>query len=92
LRERWKRDTFDYLLNNAGIGLNIPFAETSEAQFDELMNIQFKGPFFLTQRLLPLLQDGGRILNVSSGLARFALPGYAAYASMKGAMEVLTRY
>ncbi|MGP4882244.1 SDR family NAD(P)-dependent oxidoreductase, partial [Klebsiella pneumoniae] len=67
-------------------------AETSEAQFDELMNIQFKGPFFLTQRLLPLLQDGGRILNVSSGLARFALPGYAAYAAMKGAMEVLTRY
>ncbi|MBN0662318.1 SDR family oxidoreductase, partial [Pseudomonas aeruginosa] len=66
--------------------------ETSEAQFDELMNIQFKGPFFLTQRLLPLLQDGGRILNVSSGLARFALPGYAAYAAMKGAMEVLTRY
>lgn len=59
LQERWKRDTFDYLLNNAGIGLNIPFAETSEAQFDELMNIQFKGPFFLTQRLLPLLQDGG---------------------------------
>lgn len=56
------------------------------------MNIQFKGPFFLTQRLLPLLQDGGRILNVSSGLARFALPGYAAYAAMKGAMEVLTRY
>ncbi|MBN0639362.1 SDR family oxidoreductase, partial [Pseudomonas aeruginosa] len=84
--------TFDYLLNNAGIGLNAPFAETSEAQFDELMNIQFKGPFFLTQRLLPLLQDGGRILNVSSGLARFALPGYAAYAAMKGAMEVLTRY
>ncbi|MCV5767800.1 SDR family oxidoreductase, partial [Escherichia coli] len=84
--------TFDYLLNNAGIGLNAPFAETSEAQCDELMNIQFKGPFFLTQRLLPLLQDGGRILNVSSGLARFALPGYAAYSAMKGAMEVLTRY
>ncbi|MCP6582647.1 SDR family oxidoreductase, partial [Klebsiella pneumoniae] len=76
-------------LNNAGIGLNVPFAETSEAQFDELMNIQFKGPFFLTQRLLPLLADKGRILNVSSGLARFALPGYAAYAAMKGAMEVL---
>ena len=92
LQQRWQRETFDYLLNNAGIGLNIPFAETSEAQFDELMNIQFKGPFFLAQRLLPLLQDGGRILNVSSGLARFALPGYAAYASMKGAMEVLTRY
>lgn len=90
--QKWGRTTFDYLLNNAGIGLNVPFAETSEAQFDELMNIQFKGPFFLTQRLLPLLQDGGRILNVSSGLARFALPGYAAYAAMKGAMEVLTRY
>lgn len=92
LAQKWGRTTFDYLLNNAGIGLNVPFAETSEAQFDELMNIQFKGPFFLTQRLLPLLQDGGRILNVSSGLARFALPGYAAYAAMKGAMEVLTRY
>lgn len=92
LAQKWGRTAFDYLLNNAGIGLNVPFAETSEAQFDELMNIQFKGPFFLTQRLLPLLQDGGRILNVSSGLARFALPGYAAYAAMKGAMEVLTRY
>ncbi|EPJ9228185.1 SDR family NAD(P)-dependent oxidoreductase [Klebsiella oxytoca] len=92
LQQRWQRETFDYLLNNAGIGLNVAFAETSEAQFDELMNSQFKGPFFLTQRLLPLLQDGGRILNVSSGLARFALPGYAAYAAMKGAMEVLTRY
>ncbi|ASV18012.1 SDR family NAD(P)-dependent oxidoreductase [Klebsiella sp. 10982] len=92
LTQQWGRTTFDYLLNNAGIGLNVPFDETSEAQFDQLMNIQFKGPFFLTQRLLPLLQDGGRILNVSSGLARFALPGYAAYAAMKGAMEVLTRY
>ncbi len=69
-----------------------PFAETTEAQFDELVNIQFKGPFFLTQKLLPLLADGGRIVNISSGLARFALPGYAAYAAMKGAMEVLTRY
>ena len=73
LQQRWQRDTFDYLLNNAGIGLNVPFAETSEAQFDELMNIQFKGPFFLTQRLLPLLADKGRILNVSSGLARSGL-------------------
>ena len=92
LAQKWGRTTFDYLLNNAGIGLNAPFAETSEAQFDELMNIQFKGPFFLTQRLLPLLKDGGRILNVSSGLARFTQPGSATYAAMKGAMEVLTRY
>ncbi|MCS2148852.1 SDR family NAD(P)-dependent oxidoreductase [Scandinavium manionii] len=92
LQKTWQRDTFDYLVNNAGIGLYGAFAETSEAVFDELMNIHFKGPFFLTQQLLPLIQDGGRILNVSSGLARFALPGFAAYASMKGAMEVLTRY
>lgn len=92
LRQTWGRETFDYLVNNAGIGLNAPFAETSEALFDELMNIHFKGPFFLTQQLLPLLADGGRIVNVSTGLSRFALPGYAAYASMKGAMEVLTRY
>jgi len=92
LQQVWQRENFDYLINNAGIGINVPFAQTSEAQFDELMNIHLKGPFFLTQRLLPLLKDGGRILNVSSGLARFALPGYAAYAAMKGGMEVLTRY
>lgn len=92
LEEKWQRDSFDYLLNNAGIGLTAPFSETSEAQFDELMSIHFKGPFFLTQQLLPLIKDGGRVLNVSSGLARFALPGYSAYAAMKGAMEVLTRY
>ncbi|MEG1210796.1 MAG: SDR family oxidoreductase [Leclercia sp.] len=88
----WQRENFDYLLNNAGVGLYAPYAETTEAQFDEVMNIHFKGPFFLTQRLLPLIKDGGRILNVSSGLARFALPGSSTYAAMKGAMEVLTRY
>ncbi|MDM2745373.1 SDR family oxidoreductase [Citrobacter sp. Cu231] len=92
LKSMWNRESFDYLVNNAGIGLYGTFADTSEAMFDQLVNIHFKGPFFLTQRLLPLIQNGGRILNVSSGLARFALPGYAAYASMKGAMEVLTRY
>lgn len=88
----WQRENFDYLLNNAGVGLYAPYAETTEAQFDEVMNIHFKGPFFLTQRLLPLIKDGGRILNVSSGLARSALPGSSTYAAMKGAMEVLTRY
>lgn len=92
LQQRFGRERFDFLVNNAGIGLNVPFSETTEPQFDQLLNIQLKGPFFLTQRLLPLLVDGGRIVNVSSGLARFALPGYAAYAAMKGAMEVLTRY
>lgn len=92
LKTHWQRDSFDYLLNNAGIGIHASFEETTEAQFDQLVNIQFKGPFFLTQKLLPLLANGGRILNVSSGLARFSLPGFAAYAAMKGAMEVLTRY
>ncbi len=92
LQETWQRDSFDYLINNAGVGIYAPFSEFSEAQFDELVNIHFKGPFFLTQQLLPLINDGGRILNVSSGLTRFALPGYSAYAAMKGAMEVLTRY
>ncbi|MDD0841752.1 SDR family NAD(P)-dependent oxidoreductase [Pseudomonas sp. Gutcm_11s] len=88
----WQRDSFDALVNNAGIGIHVPFAETSEEQFDQLLNIHLKGTFFLTQRLLPLLADGGRILNVSTGLARFSLPGYAAYAAMKGGIEVLTRY
>jgi len=92
LKTVWQRDNFDYLLNNAGTGLYAPYTDTTEAQFDEALNIHFKGPFFLTQRLLPLLNDGGRILNVSSGLARFTQPGSATYAAMKGAMEVLTRY
>lgn len=92
LKDHWQRERFNFLVNNAGIGVHAPFAETSEAQFDELMNVQLKGPFFLTQKLLPLLVDGGRIVNISSGLARFALPGYAAYAAMKGGIEVLTRY
>src|SRR3954453_10682438 len=92
LQQQWQRDRFDFLVNNAGMGVHASFAETTEAQFDELMNTHLKGPFFLTQKLLPLIADGGRILNVSSGLARFATPGYAAYASMKGGIEVLTRY
>jgi len=93
LKEKWNREDFDFLVNNAGVGIYGSFAETTEAQFDELMNIQFKGPFFLTQKLLPYIKnDGGRILNISTGLTRFAFPGYAAYASMKGAMETLTKY
>lgn len=89
---QWGRDTFDHLVNNAGIGVHTAFADTTPAQFDEMVNIHLKGPFFLTQTLLPLLGEGGRIINISSGLTRFALPGYAAYAAMKGAVEVLTRY
>ena len=92
LRKHWQRERFDYLVNNAGVGAHAPFADFSEEQFDLLMNVHLKGPFFLTQKLLPLIADGGRILNISSGLARFALPGYSAYAAMKGAIEVLTRY
>ena len=92
LRETWSRDTFDHLVNNAGHGDYALIGETSEAQFDGLVNVHFKGVFFLTQALLPLLADGGRIVNLSSGLTRFSYPGYAAYAAVKGAVEVLTRY
>jgi len=92
LKEHWQRDDFDFLVNNAGIGIHASFAQTTEEQFDALMNIHLKGVFFLTQALLPLIADGGRIVNISSGLARFSLPGYAAYAAMKGGIEVLTRY
>ena len=82
----------DYLVHNAGAGVHAAFTETTEQQFDEMVRLHLKAPFFLTQALLPLLADGGRILNVSSGLARFTGPGYAAYAAAKGAVEVLTRY
>ena len=92
LAENWQRCDFDFLVNNAGIGINAPFMETTEEQFDRLMNIHFKGTFFLTQKLLPLVKDGGRIVNISSGLARFSLPGYSAYGAMKGGVEVLSRY
>ena len=92
LQQIWQRDNFDYLVNNAGTGLHAPFMETTEAQFDELVNVHLKGTFFLSQKLVPLIVDGGRILNTSSGLARFSNPGFAAYASMKGGIETLTRY
>lgn len=82
----------DFLINNAGTALYAPFAETTEEQFDTAVNIHYKGVFFLTQKLLSVINDGGRIINISSGLARFSYPGSAAYASMKGAIEVLTRY
>lgn len=92
LKETWNVERFDHLVNNAGTGLNARIEATSEAQFDELVAIHLKAPFFLTQKLLPLMNDGGRILNVSSGLARFTHPARAAYAMMKGAIEVFTRY
>jgi NAD(P)-dependent dehydrogenase (short-subunit alcohol dehydrogenase family) len=88
----WGRDRFDYLLNNAGTSLHKPFDQTTEAEFDQIVNVHFKGVYFLTQKLLPLMNDGGRIVNVSSGLARFSMPGTSAYGAAKGAIEVLTRY
>ena len=92
LNASWDRDTFDYLVNNAGTAGYAPFAEATEADFDRLTNIHFKGVFFLTQKLLPLIVDGGKIANLSSGLARFAMPGSSIYGSLKGAVEVLSRY
>lgn len=92
LSEIWNRERFDYLVNNAGVGLSAPFADTTEAMFDELMNVHLKGVFFLTQTLLPLMEDGGRVVNLSSGLTRFVVPGASAYATMKGGVEALTRY
>ncbi|WP_457350256.1 SDR family NAD(P)-dependent oxidoreductase [Roseateles sp. P5_D6] len=88
----WGASQLGGLINNAGAGAHASFAETTPAQFDAMLAIHLKGPFFLTQALLPLLADGASVLNVSSGLARFTIPGYAAYAAMKGAVEVLTRY
>ena len=92
LEKVFETSHFDYLINNAGIGRNAAIGEVTEEVFDELMNVHFKGVYFLTQKALTLINDGGGIINVSSGLARFSTPGYSAYASMKGGIEVFTRY
>lgn len=92
LAQTFQAEQFNFLINNAGTALYAPFAETTEEQFDQVMNIHLKGVFFLTQKALPLIADGGRIINISSGLARFSMPGSSAYGSMKGAIETLTRY
>jgi NAD(P)-dependent dehydrogenase (short-subunit alcohol dehydrogenase family) len=83
---------FDFLVNNAGTSLTAPIADTTEAQFDDMLNIHFKGVYFLTQKALPLLHDGGRIINISSATTRTSFAGASAYAAMKGAIEVFTRY
>lgn len=92
LKQEFGTDRLDFLINNAGMGSNAPIGEVTEEMFDDLMNVHFKGVYFLTQKTLPILNDGGGIVNVSSGLARFSVPGSSAYASMKGAVEVFTRY
>ena len=92
LKDKWRKDKFDFLINNAGIGATIPFANVTEEDFDSFMNIHFKGVYFLTQKSLQMMNDNGRIINLSSGTARFVNPGYSVYASMKGAIEVFTKY
>jgi NAD(P)-dependent dehydrogenase (short-subunit alcohol dehydrogenase family) len=92
LHDHWQRDTFDYLVNNAGHGDMALLKDTTEAQFDKLVDVHFKGVFFLTQTLLPLIADGGRVVNLSSGLTRISYPGFSAYSAVKGAVEVLSVY
>lgn len=92
LNSKWATGKFDFLINNAGIGATIPFAEATENDFDRFMNIHFKSVYFLTQKALPMLNDNGRVINISTGTTRFCVPGYSIYASMKGAIETFTRY
>jgi len=92
LQATWSRTTFDALVNNAGFGAFNPIETVTEAEFDGLLNVHLKGPFFLTQALLPLLADGGQIVNMTSATTRVATPGCAPYAAFKGGLEVLTRY
>lgn len=92
LRQKWQRDSFDYLVNNAGVGAFKLIEDVTEEDFDLMLNIHLKGPFFLTQRLLPLMADGGSIVNLTSATTRVAFAGVAPYAAMKGGLDVLTRY
>ncbi|MGZ4049300.1 MAG: SDR family NAD(P)-dependent oxidoreductase [Bacteroidia bacterium] len=92
LKNTFETDSFDFLINNAGIGATIPFEQATEKDFDRFMNIHFKSVYFLTQRLLPFINNNGRIINLSSGSTRVAIPGYSIYASMKGAIEIFTKY
>ncbi len=92
LSVNWTTARFDILVNNAGIGATIPFEKATEEDFDRFMNIHFKSVYFLTQKTLPMINDGGRIINISTGTTRFYAPGYSIYASMKGAIETFTKY
>lgn len=91
-QEQWGTDKIDFLVNNAGIGATIPIADVTEEAFDNLLNIHFKGVYFLTQKLLGHLNDGGGIVNISTGTTRFRVPGYSVYSSMKSALETFTRH
>ncbi len=92
LNSSFNNARLDALVNNAGVGMHAPYTQTTEVQFDQMVNIHLKAPYFLTQKLLPLLNEGSAVVNVSSGLSRFSYPGYSSYAIMKGAIETLTRY
>lgn len=92
LQNVFKTDKIDFLINNGGMGGHALIENVTEEMFDELLNVHFKGVYFLTQKAIPFLNDGGGIINISSGLARVSLPGSSAYASMKGAIEIFTRY
>jgi NAD(P)-dependent dehydrogenase (short-subunit alcohol dehydrogenase family) len=92
LQKKWNSTEFDFLINNAGMGQTVPIEKVTEAIFDEFMNVHFKGVYFLTQKALQHIRPGGRVINISSGTTRWSNPGYSVYASMKGAIEVLTKY
>ena len=92
LKEKFDTEKFDFLINNAGMGATVPFEKVTEAMFDEFLNVHYKGVYFLTQKCLPYFNDGGSIINISSGTTRFSNPGYSVYASMKGAVEIFTKY
>lgn len=92
LQKEYGSPNFDFLINNAGTGTYNLIADTSEEQFNEMLNVHVKSIYFLTQAALSYINDGGRIINISSGLTRFSFPGMSVYAMMKGAVEVFTRY
>jgi len=92
LKETFNADKYDYLINNAGMGATVPFVEMTEEIFNDFLNVHFKSVYFLTQKSLTLINDNGAIINISSGTTRFAIPGYSVYASMKGAVEIFTKY
>ena len=92
LKTEWDVTAFDFLVNNAGMGATVPFLQVTEPLFDEFLNVHFKGIYFLTQKCVPMLNEGGCIINISTGTTRYSNPGYSVYASMKGAIEVFTKY
>jgi NAD(P)-dependent dehydrogenase (short-subunit alcohol dehydrogenase family) len=92
LETNWSRSSFDFLVNNAGMGATVPFMQVTEQLFDDFLNVHFKGIYFLIQKVIPMINDNGAIINISTGTTRFCVPGYSVYASMKAAIETFTKY